>query len=167
MRIKNLCKSLAKRLGMVAVAGGMSFGLASDGYAAIIAVGDSSFEDHTVDSGSNYAYGAAGQAGGDTGFNNPSAINGGVSPWNALATYGNGIGGDNASWMQNSGYSPPNTGDQSAEVQGMLAQNLIANFIVPGKDYFVTVAARNDDHPDGIGDLQVGLYDASAVTLIP
>ena len=59
MRVRNLCRSLAKRLGMVAVAGSMSLGLASDGYAARVPVYDPGFEDHIVDDPSGYAYGAA------------------------------------------------------------------------------------------------------------
>ncbi len=49
MRFGNLCKGLAKRLGVVAVAGGMSLGLASDGYAATITIPDSGFENHVID----------------------------------------------------------------------------------------------------------------------
>jgi len=165
MKVTNLCRGLAKRLGMVAVAGGMSFGLASDGYAATIAVPDSGFEDHVIDHSSGYAYGAAGQYGDPDGFNNPSSANGGVSPWQALASTGNGIGGDNASWIYNSGYAAGNinSGDQAAEVQGVFAQNLIAAFVA-GLNYKVTVAAAADGGDD---DVVVSLYDAGAVTFLP
>lgn len=77
MRVRDLCRSLAKRLGMVAIAGGISVGLASNGYAAMIAVPDAGFEDHVIDDPSGYAYGAAGQFGDPDVFNNPSSANGG------------------------------------------------------------------------------------------
>ena len=162
MKVRNLCRSLAKRLGMVAVAGSMSLGLASDGFAARVPVYDPGFEDHIVDHSSGYAYGAAGQAGDPDGFNNPSSANGGVSPWQALASGGNGIGGDNASWIQNSGYATPNSGDQSAEVQGVFAQNLVAA-VIPNMQYVATVAAK----AVGTDQLVVSLYDAGAVTFLP
>ena len=146
---------------MVAVAGGMSLGIAASGYA--VDVGDPGFEDHVIDHPSGYAYGAAGQAGDPDGFNNPSSAGGGVSPWQALASGGNGIGGDNASWIFNSGYAGINSGDQAAEVQGIFAQNLNATFVA-GKAYVATVAAAAIGGDD---DIVVSLYDAGAVTFLP
>lgn len=168
MRVRNLCKSLAKRLGMVAVVGGMSLGLASDGYA--VTIPDSGFEDHEIDfvhaSNSNYdgySYGAAGAYGDLDGFNNASSANGGVSPWQALGDNGNGVEGANASFMFDSTYAfgNINSGDQAIEVQGVLAQNLTDTF--GGLGYVATVAGTADGGDD---DLVVGLYDASAVTFL-
>jgi len=161
MRVRNFLKSLANRLGMVAVAGAMGLGLASDGYAASVPVYDSGFENHVIDDGSGYAYGAAGQAGDSDGFNNPSSAIGAFSPWQALASGGNGIAGDNASWIFNSSYAAVHSGDQASEVQGVMAQNLPAIYLA-GLDYIATVAASADG---GDENIVVSLYDAGAVTL--
>ena len=161
MRVRNLLKGLAKRLGMVAVVSGMGLSISSDGYAVTVPIIDSGFEHHIIDDSSGYAYGAAGQAGDADGFNNPSSANGGVSPWQALASNGNGIAGDNASWIFNSSYSAVNSGDQASEVQGVMAQNLTATYIA-GLDYIATVAASAAGGDDRV---VVGLYDAGAVTL--
>ena len=161
MRVRNLLKGLAKRLGMVAIVGGMGLNLASDGYALTVPIIDPGFEHHVVDDPSGYAYGAAGQLGDADGFNNPSSANGGVSPWQALASNGNGIDDDNASWIFNSSYAAVNNGDQAAEVQGVMAQNLAATYVA-GLDYIATVAASAAGGDD---DVVVGLYDADDVTL--
>ena len=168
MKVTNLCRKLAAtlaaggvKIGKVAVVGGIGVGLASDGYAVMIP--DSGFEDHVIDDASGYAYGAASIYGDPDGFNNPSSANGGVSPWQALASGGNGAFGDNASWIFNSGYAAVNSGNQAAEVQGIFAQNLTDTFAA-GQNYVATVAAAADGGDD---DVVVSLYDAGAVTFLP